>query len=869
MSQNQSPQRGAGSGLRDRGVLAVLAWAAFALPAPAQTVSRTYTTDADFDEGILIDVNHDFPNNDQLQLDRFLMPSPFIFVPASGRGTILRVDVETGAIVGEYRSAPQGMGQDPSRTTVDSQGNCWAGNRARDILGLQGSVVKIGIVIGGTRVNASGVPDPNGQYLAPPYDYNTCVDRDGDGLIRTSRGLGDVLGWPDITDGQGGAGGGPALVEDAFDEAILVFQITGCPNVRHVSVDANDDVWAGGYPFQPTCFQRLSGVDGAIQQTLNTFNFCGGFGGTIDPSGLLWSASNIEAQLLRLNPVTNALNCYGTQPSPSGVAIAGNGTILVSGASEVRRYNQNGRVVNIYGVAGASGLIGIAVTPLDDDIWVASFDTDQVYRLSPSGTIKATIAVDRQPNGLSVDYAGRVWVVCLEGNSAQRINPATDSVDLTVPLGLGAQPYSPSQMTGSIDVDMTVPQGLWSVVFDGGVPNVHWGTVSYTSLEEQGSSLQALVRASNNPAQLPNLPLLPVGNGVPFDLSGRYIEIQVAFAKAPSLNVSPILFDLTVEGTIEDDPPPPGDCIKEHYRRPGSLLLYPEFDNTSGSVTVLTVTNRDCLGGNVRVEFIYIREQDCHEFNRTELLTPCDTLTLLTNVHNPNMQRGYVYAFAKSATTGEPVVHNHLIGNLLIVDGWNAFEYSVNPVAFRGIGMEGESTDKDGNSVRNLDGLEYAMAPDQVFVPRFLGQQPPVPGAGGHVSESELILIGLTGGKEFDVTLDFLIYNDNEEVFSSEVTFRCWERKRLLDISGIFSNDFLANWTNHNPNEVFGAPAIESGWFRMDGAVANSVATSIPDPAFYAVLIERIGQYAAADLPFEYCTQPNGGLVFSGLLGDQ
>ena len=27
----------------------------------------------------------------------------------------------------------------------------------------------------------------------PPFDYNTCVDRDGDGLIKTSMGLANVL----------------------------------------------------------------------------------------------------------------------------------------------------------------------------------------------------------------------------------------------------------------------------------------------------------------------------------------------------------------------------------------------------------------------------------------------------------------------------------------------------------------------------------------------------------------------------------------------------------------------------------------------------------------------------------------------------
>ena len=54
----------------------------------AQVVEKefTYTTDAHFDLGTLISVNHDAPNNDQLQLDSPTEPFPFINVAASGRG---------------------------------------------------------------------------------------------------------------------------------------------------------------------------------------------------------------------------------------------------------------------------------------------------------------------------------------------------------------------------------------------------------------------------------------------------------------------------------------------------------------------------------------------------------------------------------------------------------------------------------------------------------------------------------------------------------------------------------------------------------------------------------------------------------------
>jgi hypothetical protein len=306
-------------------------------------------------------------------------------------------------------------------------------------------------------------------------------------------------------------------------------------------------------------------------------------------------------------------------------------------------------------------------------------------------------------------------------------------------------------------------------------------------------------------------------------------------------------------------------------RNPGSLLLYPEFDNRSGTVTVLAVTNVDVGedSPDIQVEFIYIgrygpngQDIDCLEFNRTEDLTPGDNLTVLTNFHNPNQAQGFVYVFAKDAQDN-PIVHDYLIGNVLTVEGLAAFEYSVNPVSYAGIG-NGTITDLDGDGNLDMNGCEYSTNPDEILIPRFMGQ--------GQVFLSELILIGLSGGAAFDTKVDFLIFNDNEEIFSSEHNFRCWDRRQLLDISGIFDNWFLQNWTDHDPEEVFGAPWFESGWIHIQGAVANSVSTSIMNPSVYAVLVERTfstdNARGAADLPFERGVRTNGELFPREIDGD-
>ena len=104
--------------------------------AQVTAIDFTYTTDADFDRGTLVSVNHDPPFINQLQLDSPIEPFPFINVAASGRGTVVRANTETGEIAGEYRTAPEGRGLDPSRTTVDLFGNVWTANRDEaDLIG--------------------------------------------------------------------------------------------------------------------------------------------------------------------------------------------------------------------------------------------------------------------------------------------------------------------------------------------------------------------------------------------------------------------------------------------------------------------------------------------------------------------------------------------------------------------------------------------------------------------------------------------------------------------------------------------------------------------------------------------------------------
>lgn len=467
-----------------------------------------------------------------------------------------------------------------------------------------------------------------------------------------------------------------------------------------------------------------------------------------------------------------------------------------------------------------------------------------------------------------LSFCGRVTATLTYTNNDD--DPATFSYTVTVnALGVAADPTSPIS-NFPLQASTGIPPTTLGP-FEGGETNLDTGVICAPNSPQIFRSSTALAWFIAQPG---NDQVRINHTGTTSSTANQPADFNLTTASQTRLT-------LTVEYVYcvqQDTTPPDGGCAchgpSPHYRRPGSLLLFPEFDNRQGDITVLTVTNTACTitTPNVNIEYKYIDKTNCSEFNRSATLTACDTLTVLTNVHNPQQEQGYVYVFAKD-NLGRPIVWNHLIGNLLVISGLEAFDYSVNPVAFRGIGSgtgiaqpDGTLTDLDGDANLDLDGYEYEQAPDTITIPRFLGQDNPGKGGDGLV-RSQLILIALSGGSQFSTTIDCLLYNDNEEAFSFEHTFYCWEKPYLRDLSFAFNNNFLKT-TNHDPNEILGAPQRESGWICCDGAFASSTQESIEDPAFYMVLVERVGGFGVADLPFECGTQRNGALLPRSLFGD-
>jgi hypothetical protein len=276
----------------------------------------------------------------------------------------------------------------------------------------------------------------------------------------------------------------------------------------------------------------------------------------------------------------------------------------------------------------------------------------------------------------------------------------------------------------------------------------------------------------------------------------------------------------------------------------------------------LSNTNCDYFDGHVRVRVIYIDRTSCFETDFNFTLTPCDTISWLTSVHNPNPTRGYVYVYATNVQ-GQPISFNYLVGHQFQTNAVDAATYSVNPWVFQSPRPFLELTDLDGDGIRDLDGREYDPPPREHLIPRFLGQDR-APLAGHH---SDLVLVNLSGGAAFTTTVEFDVYNDSEDPFGADHTFYCWTRVPIREISGVFDNGFLLS-TNHDEDEILGAEDRKSGWFRLRGRQAVSSLEVIQGPSVLVHLIEIFGPHQVADLPFEICPPGNGDLLPKDPLGD-
>ena len=213
--------------------------------------------------------------------------------------------------------------------------------------------------------------------------------------------------------------------------------------------------------------------------------------------------------MLRYDPSTGNGLCINSASS-YGLGIDTTGFIWNSQYSNNRIIKVDppgGTVQGPFGTGGASNDRGVAVTPVDNHVWVANSGGADVSRLDNNGNVLKVIGVGTTPTGVAVDAAGKVWVTNRASNNVMRIDPAgggdgLGAVDLTVSLGAGSGPYNYSDMTGIVVAGSTSPQGTWTVVEDSGNPGNTWDRVRWNDEPEgnvpAGAALEIRVRAAED-----------------------------------------------------------------------------------------------------------------------------------------------------------------------------------------------------------------------------------------------------------------------------------------------------------------------------------------------------------------------------------
>lgn len=387
----------------------------------------------------------------------------FIWISNSKENTVSKLDTITGKELGRYDVC-----SDPSRTTVDKNGDGWIACRG------DGRIVKIRNVI-------EKCPDKNNDGV-----ISTSTDLDNDGTIQPNE-----------------------MVQD--DECVLFkVQPEGSGGyARALGSDAQGYAWAGFW--NPSTIHKLHPTTG--QSMASKKLPANPYGIAIDSKGVIWVSGRGGNLLVRVDP--NTLDVKSFKPDigcfePYGITVDEFDRPWVANCCCAN-------VAYVFDpVKGKWGSVGVHARPRGiasnrkGFVFVANDESDEVARINISNyqVSYGSLGAGRFPIGMAVDSNGYVWAVNQSSSSASKIDPNTMAVQLEKKVG--KNPYTYSDMTGSLFFDSIAPQGHYRLIFEG--PDldeysqewyeVVWETLFIDHFSPQGSYIEVRARTSDKKEEL-------------------------------------------------------------------------------------------------------------------------------------------------------------------------------------------------------------------------------------------------------------------------------------------------------------------------------------------------------------------------------
>ncbi|MBX3251360.1 MAG: hypothetical protein KF901_29555 [Myxococcales bacterium] len=437
-----------------------------------------------------------------LVLDSRRINTNFIWIASTNSGEVSKVDTTTFTEVARYQ-----VGTDPSRTSVNSVGDVYVGNRG-------------GLSV--TKISALGTD---------------CPDTNGDGVITTSTGAAS-LPW-----GQ--------------DDCVLwrtdlpsggIIRAVAAQDVEGPDGELIPYVWAGGWNGR---IYKLDGRTGAVVLDIPAPTPTYGF--AIDGRGRLWMASLTTGFLgfIDTNLCTDSATCGAapvcTASGPEGTECDGagvlKGRIPLPDAGDYGitvDFNQRiwlggwaGGLVKRYDPAAPSGSRWVRVVGAPSDcngvgadaegfVWAACESNNSIVRIDANNPASFHRIPTGPNRGIGIDADGKVWgILRHNAPAAVVIRPGAAITDNPLDYGVGptlALPYTYSDMTGLQLRLATNPRGHYRHVFEGcegAEVRTDWSEIHFDAETPAGTEVIFRVRTADSRAELDTAEWVIVGTVPP------------------------------------------------------------------------------------------------------------------------------------------------------------------------------------------------------------------------------------------------------------------------------------------------------------------------------------------------------------------
>ncbi len=476
-----------------------------------------------------------------LVLDSERINTNFIWIANTTEGSVSRFSTTPPyAEVGRYFTGPDVFagahfaGNDPSRTSVNTLGDAFVGNR-------NGNRITRISVLGGA------CPDTNGDGR-----ITTSSDLNGDGVISNDVASGEMLPW-----GEDDCVLWSRFLDDVLPGERFV-RAVAAQDVEGPDGELREYVWVGGY-----ATNRVVKVDGRTgEPILAAESPVSPYGFAIDAAGQLWVSGNAGSGFIGRVDTTRCVDagscvdavCQASGPEgaecdaavkariptpgilPYGITVDFEQRVWLgaytTGIPGRTYYPYLARFVRDAAPGSRWIVVDLPARGIDFDfvvngiaadargfVYGAAWSNGGILRIeaaNPMNVFRVPGTLGTTNKGMAIDADGKVWSITMD-NQAVVVEPGATISENTVTTGVATSirgSYTYSDMTGLQLRLATNPRGYYRHLVEGcgedGDVRTVWGELRFDAETPPGTSITFRVKSADTRAELDALDWTPL-----------------------------------------------------------------------------------------------------------------------------------------------------------------------------------------------------------------------------------------------------------------------------------------------------------------------------------------------------------------------